>query len=159
VPQTGGTFFGPEIAGKLVPGASAGWQIVRPDGTTLADLRYTLQTDDGALPHVRSSSRPGRRVSSVRLRQTDCDQLYKWASAIRRSGARRRADRILVRASQRRRASSAAKVATKSSCPTISRARGPRAARTAAMAASGGAPTLTSAQAATVPLLPIRPCK
>jgi hypothetical protein len=54
VPQTGGTFSGPEIAGKLLPGASADWQIVLPDGTALADIRYTLQTDDGALLYVRS---------------------------------------------------------------------------------------------------------
>ena len=54
VPQTGGTFRGPEIAGKLLAGASADWQIVLPDGTALADIRYTLQTDDGALLYVRS---------------------------------------------------------------------------------------------------------
>jgi len=54
IPQTGGTFSGPEIAGKLLPGASADWQIVLPDGTALADIRYTLQTDDGGLLYVRS---------------------------------------------------------------------------------------------------------
>ncbi|HXW79360.1 MAG TPA: DUF3237 domain-containing protein [Acidimicrobiales bacterium] len=54
VPQTGGTFTGPQISGKLLPGASADWQIVLPDGTSLADLRYTLQTDAGALLYVRS---------------------------------------------------------------------------------------------------------
>jgi hypothetical protein len=54
VPQTGGTFTGPELNGKLLPGASADWQIVLPDGTALADIRYTLQTDDGALLYVQS---------------------------------------------------------------------------------------------------------
>jgi hypothetical protein len=54
VPQTGGTFAGPELNGKLLPGASADWQIVLPDGTTLADVRYTLQTDSGALIYVQS---------------------------------------------------------------------------------------------------------
>ena len=44
VPQTGGTFTGPEISGELLPGASADWQIVLPDGTSYADIRYTLQT-------------------------------------------------------------------------------------------------------------------
>ena len=53
-PRHGGTFRGPEIAGKLLPGASADWQIVLPDGTALADIRYTLQTDDGALLYVQS---------------------------------------------------------------------------------------------------------
>ena len=54
VPQTGGTFTGPEINGKLLPGASADWQIVLPDGTAFADIRYTLQTDGGDLLYVQS---------------------------------------------------------------------------------------------------------
>ena len=54
VPLTGGTFTGPELNGELVPGASADWQIVLPDGTALGDVRYTLQTDDGDLLLVRS---------------------------------------------------------------------------------------------------------
>ena len=54
VPQTGGTFTGPELNGKLLPGASADWQIILPDGTAFGDIRYTLQTDDDALLYVRS---------------------------------------------------------------------------------------------------------
>jgi Protein of unknown function (DUF3237) len=54
VPLTGGTFTGPEIGGKLVPGASADWQTVLPDGTALGDIRYTLQTDGGDLLYVQS---------------------------------------------------------------------------------------------------------
>jgi muconolactone delta-isomerase len=54
VPQTGGRFTGPEINGKLLPGASADWQIVMPDGTSFADVRYTLQTDGGDLLYVQS---------------------------------------------------------------------------------------------------------
>ena len=42
VPLTGGTFTGPELNGKLLPGASADWQIILPDGTALGDIRYTL---------------------------------------------------------------------------------------------------------------------
>ncbi len=56
VPQIGGTFQGPDLKGKLVPGVSADWQIVLPDGTALGDIRYTLQTDDGALLYVQSRS-------------------------------------------------------------------------------------------------------
>lgn len=56
VPLTGGTFAGPELNGKLLPGASADWQIVLPDGTVLGDIRYTLQTDAGALIYVQSRS-------------------------------------------------------------------------------------------------------
>jgi muconolactone delta-isomerase len=54
VPQTGGTFVGPELTGKLLPGASADWQILQPDGTVLVDIRSTLLTDDGTLLYVRS---------------------------------------------------------------------------------------------------------
>jgi hypothetical protein len=54
VPLTGGTFVGPELSGTLIPGASADWQIVLPDGTALGDIRYTLQSDRGALLYVRS---------------------------------------------------------------------------------------------------------
>src|SRR5262249_39830260 len=54
VPLTGGTFTGPELNGKLLPGSSADWQIVLPDGTALGDIRYTLQTDDGDLLYARS---------------------------------------------------------------------------------------------------------
>jgi hypothetical protein len=54
VPQIGGTFEGPHMKGKLLPGISADWQIVLPDGTTLGDIRYTLQTDNGALLYVQS---------------------------------------------------------------------------------------------------------
>ena len=54
VPLTGGTFTGPELSGELVPGASADWQIVLPDGTALGDIRYTLRTDDDDLLLVQS---------------------------------------------------------------------------------------------------------
>jgi len=54
VPLIGGTFEGPGMQGKLLPGASADWQIVLPDGTAIADIRYTLQTEAGALLYVQS---------------------------------------------------------------------------------------------------------
>jgi hypothetical protein len=54
VPLTGGRFTGPQLNGTLVPGASADWQIVLPDGTALGDIRYTLQTDGGDLLYVQS---------------------------------------------------------------------------------------------------------
>jgi hypothetical protein len=52
VPLCGGTFSGPDISGRLLPGVSADWQIVRPDGTARANLRYTLQTDNKSLLYV-----------------------------------------------------------------------------------------------------------
>jgi hypothetical protein len=54
VPLTGGTFTGPDLSGTLVPGASADWQLVLPDGTALGDIRYTLRTEAGDLLSVRS---------------------------------------------------------------------------------------------------------
>ena len=54
VPLAGGTFAGSELNGNLLPGASADWQIVLADGTTLGDIRHTLQTDDGAVLYVQS---------------------------------------------------------------------------------------------------------
>ena len=47
----GGTFEGPKVKGKLLPGG-ADWQIIREDGFTEVDARYTLQTDSGKLIYV-----------------------------------------------------------------------------------------------------------
>jgi hypothetical protein len=47
----GGTFQGPKLKGKLVPGG-ADWQLIREDGFTEIDARYTLQTDSGHLIYV-----------------------------------------------------------------------------------------------------------
>ncbi len=54
VPLTGGAFTGPELKGKLVPGVSADWQVVLPDGTALGDIRYALETDGGDLLYIQS---------------------------------------------------------------------------------------------------------
>jgi Protein of unknown function (DUF3237) len=56
VPLTGGTFTGPTINGRLLPGASADWQTVRRDGTAIGDIRYTLQTEGGDVLYVQSRS-------------------------------------------------------------------------------------------------------
>jgi hypothetical protein len=53
VPITGGEFFGPDIRGTVVPGG-ADWQILRSDGVSELEARYTLRTDDGALIMVRN---------------------------------------------------------------------------------------------------------
>lgn len=54
VPITGGTFAGPNIKGKVVPGG-ADWQFVRPDGVLEIMAKYTLQTDDGVLIMITNS--------------------------------------------------------------------------------------------------------
>jgi hypothetical protein len=53
VPITGGEFSGPDIRGTVVPGG-ADWQILRSDGVSELEARYTLQTDDGTLVLVRN---------------------------------------------------------------------------------------------------------
>jgi hypothetical protein len=53
VPITGGDFSGPQISGKVVPGG-ADWQVLRGDGVSELEARYTLRTDDGALIYVRN---------------------------------------------------------------------------------------------------------
>jgi len=51
VPITGGTFEGPAIRGRVVPGG-ADWQYVRPDGVLALEAKYTLQTSDSVLVMV-----------------------------------------------------------------------------------------------------------
>jgi Protein of unknown function (DUF3237) len=53
-PLGGGTFEGPRLRGIILPGGSADWQLLRSDGVLEMDLRFTLQTDDGALISMRS---------------------------------------------------------------------------------------------------------
>jgi hypothetical protein len=48
---TGGSFSGPRLSGTIIPGG-ADWQVIRPDGITEVEARYTLQTNDGALIYV-----------------------------------------------------------------------------------------------------------
>lgn len=48
VPITGGTFEGPNIKGKVLPGGYD-WQLLRADDVVEIDARYLLQTDGGDL--------------------------------------------------------------------------------------------------------------
>jgi len=54
VPITGGTFEGSGIKGKVMPGG-ADWQIIRADGFTELDTRYTLETDKGQIVYVQNA--------------------------------------------------------------------------------------------------------
>ncbi len=51
IPISGGRFQGPRLAGTVLAGG-ADWQVVRRDGVTEVEARYTMQTDDGALIEV-----------------------------------------------------------------------------------------------------------
>jgi hypothetical protein len=51
---TGGIFTGRALTGRLLPGASADRDKPMADGSAGCALRYTLQTREGDLLHVRS---------------------------------------------------------------------------------------------------------
>jgi hypothetical protein len=51
---TDGHAEGPDFHGEVLGTGGADWQIVRPSGSSVADIRYTLKTDRGALLYVQS---------------------------------------------------------------------------------------------------------
>src|SRR6476469_1623268 len=53
VPVTGGDLEGPRLRGRVIPGGGD-WLLLRSDGVLELDLRITLETDDGALIHMKS---------------------------------------------------------------------------------------------------------
>ena len=60
----GGTFAGPDVRGAVLSGG-ADWQIVRGDGFTELDTRYTLRTDRDELIYIRNA---GIRHAAPRFR-------------------------------------------------------------------------------------------
>jgi hypothetical protein len=67
--SAGGYVKGPRISGKLM-GNSADWQLTRPDGVTVADAIYAIETDDGALIQLRNKGlRHGPPEVMDRLRE------------------------------------------------------------------------------------------
>ena len=52
-PIEGGTFEGPRLRGKVLPGG-ADWTLLRSDAVLELDLRVTLETEDGALIYMTS---------------------------------------------------------------------------------------------------------
>jgi hypothetical protein len=54
IPILGGTFEGPNIRGKVLPGG-ADWQVVRADGLAELDTRYALQTEQGSLIYIQNA--------------------------------------------------------------------------------------------------------
>ena len=86
IPITGGTFGGPKIKGKVLPGGED-WQLVRPDGDTELNARYLLKTDDGiviqvinqALMHVPAKDEEGGfYVKSVIDLEAPSDSKYDY---------------------------------------------------------------------------------
>jgi hypothetical protein len=54
VALTEGRAQGPELNADLLATGGADWQILRRDGSSVADIRYTLETDQGALLYVQA---------------------------------------------------------------------------------------------------------
>src|SRR5262245_12331864 len=52
-PIASGTFEGPRLRGKVLPGG-CDWTLLRSDGVLELDLRLTLETDDGATIYMTS---------------------------------------------------------------------------------------------------------
>jgi hypothetical protein len=50
----GGSFEGPAIKGRVVPGG-ADWQMIQTDGFSALDTRYTLETDKGQTIYVQNA--------------------------------------------------------------------------------------------------------
>lgn len=53
IPITGGSFAGPGVHGRILPGG-ADYQTVRSDGGVVIDADYFLETDDHVVIHVRN---------------------------------------------------------------------------------------------------------
>lgn len=60
IPLLGGEVSGPALQGRIRPGGGD-WALVRLDGSSVIDARYTIEAADGALIYVQSR---GLRVSS-----------------------------------------------------------------------------------------------
>ena len=88
----GGAFSGPRLSGRVLPGG-ADWQIVRRDGITEVEARYTLETDDGALIYIRNwGLRRGPPEVIARLaagERVDASEYYFRTSPVFETGAPR----------------------------------------------------------------------
>ena len=51
IPILGGSFEGPKLKGRVLPGG-ADYQIIRKDDVTILEAKYLLETDDGAVISV-----------------------------------------------------------------------------------------------------------
>jgi len=68
VPVTGGSFEGPALRGSVVPGTTADWLRVEPDGTSHMDVRLVLRTEAGQHLYMHHSGiRTGAPEALARL--------------------------------------------------------------------------------------------
>ena len=114
IPITGGSFEGPSVKGKVIPGG-ADWQYTRPDGVAVLEARYTLQTDDGhyisivnrgfrhGVPGLAAMIASGRKVPhsayyfvTAPVFETSDEKLAWLTKAVFVGEAERQADRVIV---------------------------------------------------------------
>lgn len=67
IPIIGGTFEGPQIRGRIVPGG-ADWQLQRADDYTLIEADYMIEAEDGTQIHVRNRGLTNTRVKGATSR-------------------------------------------------------------------------------------------
>ena len=67
IPIIGGTFEGPRIRGRVVPGG-ADWQLQRADDYTLIEADYMIEAEDGTQIHVRNRGLTNTRVKGATTR-------------------------------------------------------------------------------------------
>ncbi|HEX7694087.1 MAG TPA: DUF3237 domain-containing protein [Sphingomonas sp.] len=67
IPIIGGTFSGPRIKGRIVPGG-ADWQLQRADDYTVIEADYMIEADDGTQIHVRNRGLTNTRVKGATAR-------------------------------------------------------------------------------------------
>ena len=86
----GGAFSGPRLSGRVLPGG-ADWQIIRYDGITEVEARYTLETHEGALIYVSNwGLRHGPREVMERLasgEEVDAAEYYFRTTPVFETGA------------------------------------------------------------------------
>jgi hypothetical protein len=78
-PITSGSFEGPRLRGKVLPGGGD-WTLLRSDGVLELELQITLETDDDALIYMRSfglrHGPPEVLAALVRGESVDPSQYY-----------------------------------------------------------------------------------
>jgi Protein of unknown function (DUF3237) len=80
------TVEGDRLRGKMKGAAAADWVLVGPDGTGSLDIRYALETDDGAIVYLAYQGRADFSASadvvySAPLFETG-DERYAWLNKI-----------------------------------------------------------------------------
>jgi hypothetical protein len=104
VPITGGSFSGPGLAGRI-RALGADWQRILPDGTTLVEARYVVESGAGLVSITSTGVRSGPpEVLAALARGAHVDRSrYEFRLTVTVSGAveRRLSTGILVASAER----------------------------------------------------------